>query len=73
MPTEIDHIEKRIDALHDDVRKVLNYCEGGQGFHVRLDRIEQQAEKTKWWTRAALGAALAAGAGVISRWGSSPH
>lgn len=72
MPSEISHLEKRIDSLHDDVKKVLDYCEGGAGFHVRIDRIEQQAEKTKWWTRAALGAAITAGITAFVK-GSQHH
>ena len=58
--SEIEHLNERVESIHNDVTKILGYIEGKEGFHVRLDRIEQQAERNKWWTRAAVGAAFSA-------------
>lgn len=65
---QLKSLSERVDAIHDDVRRVLNHMEGPQGFHVRVDRLEQRADSAKWMNRTAVGAALAALVGVIVKW-----
>jgi hypothetical protein len=66
--SQLTALSERVDEIHGDVRRVLNHMEGPQGFHVRIDRIEQQAERSKWMTRTAVGAAFAACVGVVVKW-----
>lgn len=47
---------KRFDAEHDKVRGMLHGDGSNGGIVVRLDRLEQAQERSRWLTRAILGA-----------------
>jgi hypothetical protein len=49
-------VARQVDEMH----KVLCVGNGTPGLLTRVDRLEQSAERSKWWTRAAGGAALTA-------------
>lgn len=77
MPTEISKvIESKIDVIGkdivevcEDVKALRHTIEGnGQpGMKIRLDRLEQNAERAKWLARLALGASISAIITAISK------
>ncbi len=59
--TLLEGMAKRLEDKEEDdkeTRRLLQGSNGSPGILVRLDRVEQSQERTRWVTRAILGAVV---------------
>jgi len=61
----LDRVEAKLELLLEKLDRTLMGDLSSPGVILRLDRVEQTVERSRWFARAILGAAISALVGTI--------